>query len=681
MTEPAITKFRATDLSTPKGVEVSAVILASALSMSLGSAVMVGWLFDIRGLINLRPILPPMQFNTAFGFFLCGAGYLAIFFRSRLFARVFGAIAVALGALTLFQYVAGVNLGIDDFFLDQTPDPNRMAPNTALCFALVGAKIFIVEGRGIDKHALALRVLLSSVTLVLGLTAVTGYFTNIETAYAWGDLTRMALHTSSGFVMLGACGLVASLSTSYQAQAKHIFRWMPGAAAISIWVYSVLIWQALQAAHSKLSLPTNESSTYSVLSWFLLLSGLVLGVLFYMSLSRSAIAREEIQVRIKAENQLKNVIRELQLQKYALDRHSIVAITDLEGVITIVNDKFCDISGYARDELIGRTHRIINSGTHPKEFFVDLWQTIASGDTWHGVICNRAKDKTLYWVDTTIVPFSDPHGKLTHYVSIRTDVTAHKLAESKIQSYNQQLQERNAEMEQFVYTVSHDLKSPTVTIRGYVDFLQKDLEHQRLDRIDGFVNSIVCATEKMRNTIDDLLELSRVGRVTHEMSSVNLEEVISVVVNEMKHRFKEIDAVIEIDCDESDVWGDQVRLEQVLQNLLENAVKYGHVEDKNLHLRISTERCDDMIRLMVADNGPGIDPAFADRIFGLFERLQSNTEGTGIGLAIVKRIAEVHGGKAWVEPNKSGGSTFIISLPRNTVHNELEINIATGAHI
>src|ERR671912_2910826 len=158
--------------------------------------------------------------------------------------------------------------------------------------------------------------------------------------------------------------------------------------------------------------------------------------------------------------------RLLEEMRYALDQAAIVALTDQRGVITYVNDKFCDISGYSREELMGQDHRIINSGYHPKEFIRGLWRTIAQGKVWRGEIRNRAKDGSFYWVDTTIVPFLDRQGRPRQYLAIRSDVTQRRLAEARLRE-----QAALTHLGQLAAVVAHEVRNPLAGLRGSLQVL------------------------------------------------------------------------------------------------------------------------------------------------------------------------------------------------------------------
>ena len=162
------------------------------------------------------------------------------------------------------------------------------------------------------------------------------------------------------------------------------------------------------------------------------------------SMLEELVRREKVESLAKEEalacqRQMESALAELACSNFALDQHSIVAITDLKGVITYVNDKFCEISQYERDELIGRNHSIVNSGHHSNTFWSDMWRMVIRGEPWHEEVCNRAKDGSRYWVDTTIVPYKDQDGQITKLVAVRTDITERKSFEKKLRQSQEQI--------------------------------------------------------------------------------------------------------------------------------------------------------------------------------------------------------------------------------------------------
>ncbi|HEY4300697.1 MAG TPA: ATP-binding protein [Candidatus Didemnitutus sp.] len=390
------------------------------------------------------------------------------------------------------------------------------------------------------------------------------------------------------------------------------------------------------------------------------------------SVRAKRLSNDEIGLLTTAFNQL---LVQIHAQKTALDEHSIVGITDAGGILTYVNDKFCAISRYPREELLGHDHRRVSSGSHTKESIRDLWSTITQGRVWHGEFRNRTKDGAIYWIDTTIVPFLLPDGQPYEFVAISADITVQKQAQAEILKLNQELEHRvvertaelevaNRELEAFSYSVSHDLRAPLRHIDGFAQLLGNRLNGVMDDTSRRYLDTVTGSAKRLGVLIDDLLVFSRMGRSEMRRSEVDTRQMIDEIVAEFQQETqgRKIEWSIE---PLPIVHGDPPMLRQVWANLIGNALKYSRRREL---ARISiTHRLDpaDGHVFAVQDNGAGFQMEYAAKLFGVFQRLHhtNDFEGTGIGLANVRRIVERHGGKVWAVGRPDEGATFSFSLP------------------
>jgi signal transduction histidine kinase len=243
------------------------------------------------------------------------------------------------------------------------------------------------------------------------------------------------------------------------------------------------------------------------------------------------------------------------------------------------------------------------------------------------------------------------------------DITERKRAQEEREKLIAELEAQNAELERFAYTVSHDLKSPLITLKGFLGLLKEDVPRQDQDAIQDDMRRMANAAEKMEQLLDELLELSRIGRLVNPPEEIALTDLAREAVELVSGQITQRGVNVRISPDLPVIQGDRPRLLEVMQNLLDNAAKYmGEQTEPRVEIGARTET-EEMI-CYVRDNGMGIEPSYHQRIFGLFEKLDPSTEGTGIGLALVKRIIETHGGRIWVESEGAGrGSTFCFTVP------------------
>jgi two-component system, chemotaxis family, sensor kinase Cph1 len=244
---------------------------------------------------------------------------------------------------------------------------------------------------------------------------------------------------------------------------------------------------------------------------------------------------------------------------------------------------------------------------------------------------------------------------------LQREIAVRKKAEQAAEESNRQLQHRHDEMQQFIYTVSHDLKAPLVTTLGFVGMLKNELKDGSAEAMDA-VDRVERAAGRMARTIDELLELTRIGRLDEEPERVDPADLIRELVEELAVQLTACGAVVDIRPDMPAVVVVRRQLRQVFENLLTNAIHYGCDGEHN-RIEVGAEQDTQQVRFYVRDLGPGIAPQYHDKIFGLFQRLHNDDRGTGVGLAIVRRIAQLHGGQAWVQSVPGHGATFWFSVP------------------
>ncbi len=356
--------------------------------------------------------------------------------------------------------------------------------------------------------------------------------------------------------------------------------------------------------------------------------------------------------------------------KSAIDEAAIVAITDKQGVITYANKKFCSISGYTQEELIGSNHRIIKSGHHPKEFFVNMWKTITSGKVWEGEICNRAKPGNLYWVNTTIVPFMNDQGKPEAYVAVRYEITERKLAEENLKINTKKLEISNKELQDFASVAAHDLQEPLRKILTFLDRINLKIGDKLDEEIKDYITRVQNSASRMRTLIDDLLSYSRVTTKAQPFTKVDLNKILKDVVSDLEVRIEQTKGLVEVGSLPT-IMADPTQMRQLFQNIIGNALKF-HRKDVNPIVKVEGKILDGIYvngvqacQISITDNGIGFDEKYLDRIFTIFQRLHGRHEyeGTGIGLAVCRKIVDRHNGMVTARSKLGDGSTFSISLP------------------
>ncbi|MFV8377948.1 PAS domain S-box protein [Flavobacterium sp. LB3R33] len=359
-----------------------------------------------------------------------------------------------------------------------------------------------------------------------------------------------------------------------------------------------------------------------------------------------------------AEQNLNEKSKEIKDIRAALDEAAIVSISDRKGKLTYVNDNFCAVSKFGREELIGfeQPNMAVFFET---DFGKQILENIYNGTIWKGEVRHKAKDGTHYWENKTIVPFLNDRGIPYQYISIGTDITDRKNAEENLISALNSLEKKNRELDEYAYVVSHDLKSPLRAIYNLSEWIVIDMPElpQKVKENFDLLRSRV---SRMENLINGVLEYSRIGRVEMEKESVDINDLLEQLVDSIVPNNFEVSVGSNFPV----VLAERILLQQVFTNLISNAVKYN---DKPLgKIHCSYKSVKDYHQFTVKDNGPGIAEAYQQKVFKVFQTIEARDvkESTGIGLAIVKKIVEEKGGIIYIDSKEGEGCSFILTIPK-----------------
>jgi PAS domain S-box-containing protein len=673
------------------------------LLICLGGGVLAGWWLDIEAWKRVLPGLGTMNPMTAFGFSLSGLGLWCStsdsirpssrrflhFARFTTFAILAIALLKALEHFSLLHYAVDRLLFTAKLAPDGAGWPGRMAPNTTAAFLLAGYALWLTHTSNPASHRWA-RYLACAIAAI-ALFALSGYALDLALLYSVGSDVPMAIHTSLGFLILAA-GIVTArgdavwtLWNSWPVDRKARVGFGLAMTFLSLisatsFLSAKRSWDAVRAVEqSQLSLPLldgTETERLSALSWRaqrMSLISMVMTVLGGITAlvgvaTAAAIVQRDLLRRRDAEKILQQSANEIfdLYNRAPCGYHSL----DGNGVIIQVNDTELTWLNYQRHELVGRPFTdilTIPSRNRFKHHFPAFKK--------HGAVIGlefelTRKDGSIFPVLLSATAIRDPNGQYVASRSTLFDVTDQKQAETRIQELNRELshranlmEEANKELEAFSYSVSHDLRAPLRHINGFASLLRQ----HAADHLDPtgvrYVETIADAARRMGDLIDDLLVFSRMGRAELHQLPVDLNTLTRTTIADLESDTQGRQ-VIWNQHQLPVVHADPAMLRQALFNLLANAVKYTRPRNPAV-IEIGCLDQPTETVIFVRDNGVGFDPLYAHKLFGVFQRLHlsEHFEGTGIGLANVRRIIHRHGGRTWAEGKTNQGACFYFSLP------------------
>lgn len=633
--------------------------ILSLLVFFLAFSVIIGWFLDIPVLKSIMPNYISMKLNTAICFIVMSTSlFLETFIKKRKITIFLNISVALLCVFTYSQEVFDYDLGIDQLIIvdedavsDKSPFPGRMSPITAILFTILAVGLTLQ--RYSRKFLLIIQYAFNFVT-IMSIIALIGYLYNAPEFYTLSFLTSMAVHTSFGFFLLSIAvsllkphlGVVGVLTGNRvgNIMARQLF------SQICIVIFFFTYIRYLSHKHQVVD---TEFGTALLTISFLLVSLIIIWE------ATEKLNRKDDKKRL-AEEHFRLVVE---------SAPNAFIMSDSSGIIQLVNEQAEKMFGYDRDEFIGQKIELIvpNSlkSTHHN-----------NRNSYHKAPSSRyfgegselyatRSDKTEFPVEIGLTPIRTEND--TMVLASIIDITERKKQESIINQQMIELKIKNQEMEQFNYIASHDLQEPLRTLSNYIVLLEEDYPEQIDDEIKIHLKTMDNAISRMKLLVRSILDFGRLGR-DKKLAYINSKTIVDNVITDLGSLIDCTSATIIIDTDLPEFYGYEIELRQLFQNLINNALKF-RKKDITAKINIGSVKPKDKketYEFYIKDNGIGIDSRYNNRIFEIFKRLNKESEfaGDGVGLANCKKIAEMHGGKIWVESTLGVGSTFKFTISK-----------------
>jgi PAS domain S-box-containing protein len=634
------------------------------LVMGLGSIVFIGWVFDIEKIKCPIPHLTCMNPTTSFLFILLAISFLCLLqVKSSKKLRLPGYIlAIFILIVALIRILTAFNLlhiPIDRIIFTKKLDAEneiiscRMAPNTAFCFLLIVISIIFLRFE--TRKKIMWSHIFSLVVISVALLSILGYLYRVQTFYDVLVYVPMAIHTALGFLLISLAvlflsadkGLMIHLTSVYSGSVTARLM-IPAAIVIPVFLGYIRLLGHWYGVFS-----TEFGVTILMLSIIIIFVWLIWNN--SISLNKKDMQRREAE--IKSDTNMQQLMEsEEKFQKAFQLSAAGISITRIsDGVYQNVNDAFVLMTGFTKNELIGHSSSELGMVVDLKRREEVLLELRKNGYVKNMEISVHHKSGKVLEVLSSIETIILKGEKFA--LNIIFDITERKKMEK-------QLEEVNKELESFSYSVSHDLRAPLRAINGYAELLE-DKYTKALDETGkNFLKTIRDNAKKMGQLIDDLLSFSKLGEKIIDKTDLDMNSLVREVLTDL-NKIMNHNAQIKVDK-LSPARGDQALIRQVFINLISNGIKYSSKKAKPI-VEITSVMNENEVIYVVKDNGEGFDMAYAHKLFGVFQRLHSESEfeGTGVGLAIVHRIINKHGGKIWAEGEVGIGATFKFTLPHS----------------